>query len=85
MVLGTHPASYLAAAVLRSDRKVRVTHCAIPGKDEPDRLIIINPAFFALSPLLAPLQRKLDMSAIYGIQFLSDDPATRSEHRSKSR
>ena len=84
MVLGEHPASYLAAALIRSDRKIRVVHCRIPGPDEPDRLIVINPAFFSLHPLLAPLQRKLESTALYGLQFLSDDPAIKSEHRSKS-
>ncbi len=84
MVLGEHPAAYLAAALIRSDRKISVVHCRIPGEAEPDRLVVINPAFFSLHPLLSSLQRKLETTALYGLQFLSDDPATKSEHRSKS-
>lgn len=84
LVLGSHPAAYLAAALIRSDRKLRVVHCRIPGEVEPDRLVVINPAFFTLHPLLASLQRKLETTALYGLQFLSDDPAIKSEHRSKS-
>ncbi len=84
MVLGDHPAAYLAAALIRSDHKIRVIHCRIPGEVETDRLVVINPAFFTLHPLLAPLARKLETVSIYGLQFLSDDPAIKSEHRSKS-
>lgn len=84
LVLGEHPAAYLAAALIHHQAKVRVTHSTIPGDREADRLVVINPAFFALHPLLEPLKRKLEMTAIYGLQFLSDDPAVRSEHRSKS-
>lgn len=84
LVLGDHPAAYLAAALLKHKSKFRVAHATIPGPSEPDRLVVINPALFALHPLLEPLKRKLEMTAVYGLQFISDDPATRSEHRSKS-
>lgn len=84
LVLGEHPAAYLTAALLRHKTKLRVAHATIPGESEPDRLVILNPAFFSLHPLLEPLKRKLEMTAIYGVQFISDDPATRSEHRSKT-
>ena len=84
LVLGEHPAAYLAAALLRHKTKLRVGHSTLPGEEQPDRLVIINPALFALHPLLEPLKRKLEMTPVYGLQFLSDDPATRSEHRSKS-
>ena len=84
LVLGEHPAAYLTAALLRHKTKLRVAHSTIPGEAEPDRLVVINPALFSLHPLLEPLKRKLEMTAVYGLQFLSDDPATRSEHRSKS-
>ena len=84
-VLGDHPAAYLAAALVRHKAaKIRVLHATIPDQSEPDRLVIINPALFALHPLLETLRRKLDLTNVYGIQFLSDDPAVRSEHRSKS-
>src|SRR5687767_2739097 len=84
LVLGEHPAAYLTAALLRHKTKLRVAHSTIPGEAKPDRLVVLNPAFFALHPLLEPLKRKLDMTAIYGLQFLSDDAATKSEYRSKA-
>src|SRR3954470_23408578 len=84
LVLGEHPAAYLTAALLKHKSKLRVAHATIPGEAEPDRLVLINPALFSLHPLLEPLKRKLEMTPLYGVQFLSDDPATRSEHRSKS-
>ncbi len=84
LVLGEHPSAYLAAALLQHKTKLRVAHATIPGEAEPDRLVIINPALFSLHPLLEPLKRKLDMTAVYGLRFLSDDPETHSEHRNKS-
>src|SRR3712207_8308049 len=35
-------------------------------------------------PLLEPLKRKVECVGVYGLRFLSDDPATASEYRSKS-
>ena len=90
LVLGEHPSTYLAAALLRQKSKLRVVHSTIPGEGNgaadgaADRLVVVNPAFFSLHPLLEPLKRKLDLVAVYGLQFLSDDPAVRSEYRSKS-
>jgi hypothetical protein len=84
LVLGEHPAAYLAAALLKHKTKLRVAHSTIPGESEPDRFVLINPGLFSLHPLLEPLKRKLEMTPLYGVQFLSDDPATHSEHRSKS-
>src|SRR5687768_13000100 len=78
LVLGEHPASYLAAALVRHKTpKIRVLHATIPDQAESDRLVVINPAFFSLHPLLEPLRRKLDLVTLYGIQFLSDDPTVR--------
>ena len=84
LVLGEHPATYLAAALLMQKSKLRVVHSTIPGDAETDRLVVINPTFFTLHPLLEPLRRKLDLVSVYGLQFLSDDPAVRSEYRSKA-
>lgn len=85
VVLGEHPATYLAAAVLRhKSPKLRVLHCTVPGQGESDRLVVINPAFFSVHPLVEPLRRKLELGGVYGLQFVADDPALRSEHRSKS-
>ena len=84
LVLGEHPATYLAAALTRHKSKVHVLHATIPGQEPTDRLVILNPEFFSLHPLLEGLRRKLDLVSVYGVQFLSDDPNVRSEYRSKS-
>src|SRR3954452_10391136 len=84
LVLGEHPAAYLAAALLKQKSKLSVLHATLPDEHVPDRLVLVNPAMFDLHPLLGPLRRKLETNSIYGLQFLSDDPATRSEHRAKS-
>ena len=84
LVLGEHPAAYLAAALLKHKSKFRVVHSTIPGEDWRDRLVMINPDFYDLHPLLEPLRKKLDTRGVYGLQFLANDPATRGEYRSKS-
>ena len=90
LVLGEHPAAYLAAALLKQKSKLRVLHSTIPAEGNgaaeraAERLVVINPAFFSLHPLLEPLRRKLDLVAVHGLAFLSDDPAVRGEYRSKS-
>jgi flavin-dependent dehydrogenase len=87
LVIGEHPSAYLAAMLLHAAEKakpLRVAHCTIPDQNEADRLVVINPQFFSLHPPLESLRRKLDMCATYGLQFVSDDPTVRSEHRSKS-
>lgn len=84
LVLGEHPAAYLAAALLRHKSKLRILHSCIPGEHAPDRLVVLNPEFFTLHKILEPLRRKMNLTAIYGAQFLADDPNTRSEHRHKS-
>ena len=84
LVLGGHPSGYLAAALLRHKSKLRVLHCTIPGEHAPDRLLLINPELFSLHPLVEGLKRRMDLSGIYGLRFLSGDPAVASEYRSKS-
>jgi flavin-dependent dehydrogenase len=86
LVLGEHPAAYLAAALLKHKSKLNVLHATLPDERPPDRLVLINPELFDLHPLLHPLRRKLETTAVYGLQFLSSatDAATRSEHRAKS-
>lgn len=83
LVLGEHPAAYLAAALLREKGKLRILHATIPGQVLPDRLVLLNPAFFKLHPLVEPLRRKIETNSIYGLQFLADDD-TVAEYRSKS-
>ena len=84
LVLGEHPSAYLAAALIAGNSKLRVLHTTIPDDSQPDRLVVINPEFFKLHPLLEPLRRKLEMVATYGLGFLSHDAAIRSEYRNKS-
>ena len=84
LVLGEHPSTYLVAALIAQNAKVRVLHTTIPNDSTGDRLVIINPEFFKLHSLVEPLRRKLDLVATYGLQFLSDDPAVRGEYRHKS-
>jgi hypothetical protein len=84
LVLGEHPAAYFTAALLKHKAKFNVVHATLPLEQIPDRLVVINPELFDLHPLLAPLRRKLESTSIYGLQFLADDPGTRSEHRAKS-
>jgi flavin-dependent dehydrogenase len=84
LVLGEHPAASLAAALLKQKSKLNVLHATLPDERVPDRLVLINTAMFDLHPLLGPVRRKLETTSIYGVQFLADDPATRSEHRAKT-
>jgi flavin-dependent dehydrogenase len=84
LILGEHPAAYLCAALLKYKTKLRVLHSTIPGESSPDRLLIINPELFDLHPLMEPLRKKLEMSAVYGLQFLADTAGLGSEHRSRS-
>src|SRR5689334_11087280 len=84
LVLGEHPAAYLTAALLKQKSKLNVLHATLPEERVPDHLVILNPELFDLNPLLAPLRRKLDTTSVYGLQFLADDPNTRSEHRAKA-
>lgn len=84
LVLGEHPAAYLAAALTAHKSKLRVCHATVPDEPEHDRLVLVNPALFDLHPLLEPLRRKLELRPVFGVQFLADDAATRSEHRGKS-
>ena len=84
LVLGEHPATYLCAALLREGGKLRVLHATIPVEKPVDRIALLNPAFFSLHKSLEPLKRKLDLTAVYGAQFLADEAETRSEHRAKA-
>jgi hypothetical protein len=84
LVLGEHPAAYLAAALVRHKSKLRVLHSTVPDAPDADRLVILNPALFALHKVLEPLRRKLDLTGVYGLRFLADEAGVGSEHRSKS-
>jgi hypothetical protein len=82
LVLGDHPCASLAVALLRSDSPLKVIHGRIPGEEFPDRLVLINPVFFDLHPLLAPLKTSLTLSGLTGVRFLSDDSAVSSDYQS---
>jgi flavin-dependent dehydrogenase len=84
LVVGEHPASYLCAALLRVGTKLRIVHATVPEEKSVDRICLLNPEFFSMHKLLEPLKRKLDLTAIYGAQFLADEVTTRSEHRAKA-
>jgi hypothetical protein len=87
LVLGDHPAASLAGALLKLKSGLRVVHVLLPranGSGSDDRLSTLNPDLFNLHPLLAPLAKNLSTVGIHGLQFLSDQAETRSEHRHKS-
>lgn len=84
LVLGEHPAAYLCAALLKYKSTLHVIHSTLPGESWPDRLVIVNPALFALHPLLEPLRRKIELTAVYGLRFLSDAPGVSSEYKNRS-
>ncbi|HSU69023.1 MAG TPA: hypothetical protein VLJ39_19225 [Tepidisphaeraceae bacterium] len=84
LVLGEHPAAYLCAALLKYKSKLRVLHSTLPHETWPDRLLLLNPELFDLHPLLEPLRKKIETTAIYGLKFIADTPGTASEHRSRS-
>ncbi len=90
LVLGEHPSAYLAAAALRADArrasrkakpKLRVVHATLPAGQSADRLVTVNPALFALHPLLAGVGRSVPTTAVHGVRFLADDAGTAGEHR----
>jgi flavin-dependent dehydrogenase len=83
LVVGDHPCAYLAAMLLGHKSDLRVVHA--PGESTTDdRLVTLNPAIFDLHPLLAGLKQRLPTTSIYGLNFLSDQADTASEHRAKS-
>ena len=79
LVLGSHPCAHLCCALLRQNSSLHVTRADVATEVLDDRLVVINPEFFELSPLIEPLKKKLDLAPVYGLRFLADDPATKSE------
>jgi len=82
LVLGSHPACYLAAALLQ-EAGIATALATIPGTETPDRLVLINPKLFELHKLTASLKKTTELTPIHGLKFLADDPATSSEYVSK--
>ncbi|HEY1686856.1 MAG TPA: hypothetical protein VGG19_18995 [Tepidisphaeraceae bacterium] len=79
LVIGSHPCSYLAAALLRDEPALSVMH--VNSNTRPQRkLATLNPAFFALHPSLKPLEEKLKLRAMHGLKFLADDFSVFCQH-----
>ncbi len=84
-MLGEHPCACLAALLLRTAKgPLQVTQIAIPAERTVDRLVLINPRFFSLHPALATLKKKLKLSPVAGVRFISDEGDQQSEHHSKA-
>jgi hypothetical protein len=84
IILGNHPATYLAGILLRDQpQPLDVLHLPLAAASTPDRLLLINPEFFHLHPSLSELNRTLDLTPIYGVCFLAEEPQAQSEHRAK--
>jgi hypothetical protein len=79
LIVGSHPCSYLAAALLRSEPGLRVMHVSRRLQTER-KLALLNPAFFSLHPMLAPLEKRLKLKIVHGLKFLSDDFAVFCQH-----
>src|SRR5215217_1301118 len=84
LVLGQHPCAYLAAAALLEKPGVVVVHASIPSEHAPDRLVIVNPEVFSLHKPLEKLKKKLELTPVWGLNFIAGDPSTRGEFRAKS-
>src|SRR5688572_14400171 len=84
LILGEHPSAYLAAEMLLAKPGITVAHCTIPQEHAPDRLMLVNSQFFSLHKPLEKLKKKLDLTGVWGMTFLSDDGATRGEYRGKA-
>jgi hypothetical protein len=84
IVLGDHPCTYFAAALLKEAQPaLRVLHATLPQENIVDRLVLLSPEFFDLHKSLTASKRALDLVPIHGLKFLSDDPALRSAHSGK--
>ena len=84
LVLGEHPAAYLAAALLRDKPTLNVTHATIPGERARQRLVIVNPSFFPLHTGLDKVRKKMSLTGVWGVTFVSDKAETRGDYRAKS-
>lgn len=84
LVVGDHPCAYLAVALLGLNSRIRVAHATVPGERLVDRLVLVNPAFFDIHPLVAPLRRRLRSHPIYGLDFIADDRGRVIGHHRRS-
>jgi hypothetical protein len=81
VVVGDHPSAAFAAALLVKKSVKHVGLILLAGNVPDDRLVTLNPALFALSPILTPLQAAIPAEPVHGITFLSNEPGVRGEHR----
>ncbi|HEV7299473.1 MAG TPA: hypothetical protein VGN72_08935 [Tepidisphaeraceae bacterium] len=80
MVLGDHPCTYVAALLLKQGGVARVQHVTIPTDATPNRAVLVNPKLFELHKSLARWRDAQPLVPVHGMRFLSDDPATSSQH-----
>src|SRR4051794_14974949 len=83
VVLGSHPACSFAAALLMR-AGLSAAQIEMPGEAPSDRLVFLNPELFDLHELLAGMKKSLELTPVYGVQFLADDPKTHSEFVGKN-
>jgi flavin-dependent dehydrogenase len=79
LVVGRHPAAYLATLLLRQEPALAVAHAAGADAPAPDRLTLINARFFDLHPQLAALQPQIELSPVNGLRFVGDSPQLANE------
>jgi hypothetical protein len=84
LVVGQHPAAYLAVRVLRDAPSLRVVHALGAGAVPADRLTLVNPDFFSLTPGLEKLKEQLELVEIFGLRYLADQAGVHSESAGKS-
>jgi hypothetical protein len=84
LVVGQHPAAYLAVRLLREAAALRVTHAlGAGGVGGADRLTLINPDFFSLAPGLGKLKEEVELAEVWGIEYLGEQAGVRSESAGK--
>jgi len=84
LVVGQHPAAFLAVHLLAQDTSLKLLHALGSAGPQPDRLTLINPQLFSLAPQLEQLQPQLDLTAIHGLHFLADDPQVQNQSTGKT-
>lgn len=75
LVIGSHPSAYLCALLLHN-AEIRV-QLAAPAPSAPDRLVHLNPAFFALDEITRSLRDDLEITEYRGLVFLGDKPGSK--------
>jgi flavin-dependent dehydrogenase len=85
LVVGSHPSAALAAALLAHKSKLHVSVLPLPSPPESgDRIVAINPEFYALHPLLAGTRKAIAVTGIFGADFLGDPIVAPNTGKSKA-